>query len=272
MSRPSSPPPPGTPGPLDGKRRPGAASKEGPEDAAVPPAYALPKPPCSEPAAPLLQIGPPRPVPPAGARGREFIPDRARQDAWVARLREGDGQALREVVEAFSERITAVVTGMLHDRDAVEDVVHETFVKAFFRIRSFKGDSGLFTWLYRVAINGAKDHAKRKRRRPVMALEDLGPAGSAIEAPTALALEPLERRETRLAVRAAVQALPAKFRAVIVLRELEGLKYEEIAAILDISQGTVESRLFRARKRLRARLLRYDDSRGAPHEAKEPQR
>ena len=253
-----SPPPGEAPG---GKSPPTAASKDNPEDVSLPPSPARPLPlndAAAQSPAPLLRLGPAAPVPAAGARGREFLPDRARQDLWVARLREGDGQALREVVDAFSERITAVVTGMLHDRGAVEDVVHETFVKAFFRIRSFKGDSGLYTWLYRVAINGAKDHAKRKRRRPVTALEDLGPAGSAIAAHSTPSIEPLERRETRLAVREAIQALPAKFRAVIVLRELEGLRYEEIASILDISQGTVESRLFRARRRLRARLLRFE--------------
>jgi RNA polymerase sigma-70 factor (ECF subfamily) len=200
---------------------------------------------------PVLHMGPP---PRARSGGRDLPIERARQDAWVERLRAGDGQALREVVDAFSERITAVVGGMIRDRDAVEDVVHETFVKAFFRIGSFHGGSSLYTWLYRVAINAAKDHAKRRRRRPAVALDDLGPAGAQLPAPEAPELERLERRETRLAVRAAIQSLPPKFRAVLVLREIEGLRYEEIAAILDVSQGTVESRLFRARRRMQVRL------------------
>jgi RNA polymerase sigma-70 factor (ECF subfamily) len=204
----------------------------------------------------VLRLGPPV------ATVRETAPDRAKQDEWVARLRARDEVALREVIAAFSERITAVVAGYLADRDAVEDVVHEAFVKAWYRIGSFKGDSGLYTWLYRVAINAAKDHGKKKRRRPALALEDIGPAGQSLPAPTEPGLETLERREARRRVRVAIASLPGKFRAVLVLREIEGLRYEEIASILDISQGTVESRLFRARKRLRERLLRLGEAPG----------
>jgi RNA polymerase sigma-70 factor (ECF subfamily) len=210
----------------------------------------------SEPA-PVLRLGPPEVV---AKSGRAASPDRARQDAWVERLRARDEGALREVIEAFSERITAVVAGYVADRDAVEDVVHEAFVKAWYRIGSFKGDSGLYTWLYRVAINAAKDHGKRRRRRPALALEDIGPTGQALPSPGEPGLETLERREARRRVRVAIASLPPKFRAVIVLREIEGLRYEEIASILDISQGTVESRLFRARRRLRERLVRMGAS------------
>lgn len=186
-------------------------------------------------------------------------PDRALQDAWVVRLKAGDEGALREVVEAFSERITSVVSGLMSDRDAVDDVVAETFTKAFFRIRNFHGDAGLYTWLYRVAINASKDHGKKKRRRPTVALEDV-PAGAASIASrdAGPSVERLEDRELRLAVRAAIETLPAKFRSVLVLRELEGLRYDEIADILAISQGTVESRLFRARRRLQLKLARWN--------------
>jgi RNA polymerase sigma-70 factor (ECF subfamily) len=247
-----------TPAGHGGKRGPEPASKaQSPGDAVPPPLVPLKAVPPREalsPAfeAPVLHMGPPPPA--ARTGGRDLPIDRARQDAWVERLRAGDGQALREVVDAFSERITAVVGGMIRDRDAVEDVVHETFVKAFFRIGSFQGGSSLYTWLYRVAINAAKDHAKRRRRRPALALDDVGPAGTSLPAPDAPEIERLERRETRLRVRAAIQSLPAKFRAVLVLREIEGLRYEEIAEILDVSQGTVESRLFRARRRMQIRL------------------
>jgi RNA polymerase sigma-70 factor (ECF subfamily) len=183
-------------------------------------------------------------------------------DQWVARMREGDEGALREVVEAFSERITAVVAGMIRDRDAVDDVVQETFVKAFYRIRSFKGDAGLFTWLYRIAINAAKDNSKARSRRPASSLDDLPSGPASLPSDQAPAIERLEDRETRAVVRRAVQALPSKFRAVLVLREIEGLRYEEIASILDLSLGTVESRLFRARRRLKILLTRAGHSLG----------
>jgi RNA polymerase sigma-70 factor (ECF subfamily) len=189
-------------------------------------------------------------------RPQGSLPDRAGQARWVERLRQRDEDALREVVEAFGERITRVVAGLIRDRDAVDDVVQETFVKAYYRIGSFHGDAGLYTWLYRIAVNAAKDHAKRRRRRPCVALEDLPAGVASLPSSEPVAIERLEDRERRLAVRAAVESLPPRFRAVIVLREVEGLRYEEIAEVLDISLGTVESRLFRARRRLKARLSR----------------
>lgn len=219
------------------------------------PLPAIPRP-VPAPAAPILR-GPT----PAGAVTRapgRGTPSRAQQDAWVARLRAGDGAALAEVVAAFSERITSVVAAMLKDRDMVDDVVQETFVKAFYRISSFAGGSGLYTWLYRVAVNLAKDHAKRRRRRPAVALDDLGPERSVLPAPDSPPIESVVSRERREAVREAIAALPPKFRAALVLREVEGLRYEEIAEILGVSQGTVESRLFRARRRLSVLLARWE--------------
>lgn len=265
--------PPGGSGRGAGKEGGHPASKDRPEEPAVP----VPSP--LAPAAPHLpgtDLAPAAPGPaplapvlrmPGAAsevairydRAGRPLPDRAQQDRWVARLREGDAGALREVIAAFSERITSVVTGMLRDRDAVDDVVQETFVKAFYRIGSFHGDAGLYTWLYRVAVNAAKDHVKSRGRRPASALEDLPSGADGLTSPgEGPSIERLEDREVRLAVRAAIAALPAKFRAVLVLRELEGLRYEEIAEILGISLGTVESRLFRARRRLKARLSRLD--------------
>ncbi len=177
-------------------------------------------------------------------------PDRALQDLWVERLREGDTEALREVVHAFGERLTAVVSGVLRDRDAVEDVVQETFTKAFYRIHGFKGGSSLYTWLYRVAVNGAKDYIKSRKRRPASSFDEL-PGRASLPAGERPMVEGLERREMRLEVRRAIDRLPEGFRTVLALREIEGMAYNEIAEVLGLSLGTVESRLFRARRRLR---------------------
>ena len=201
----------------------------------------------------LSSTSSPAPVP--ATRTPSHPPDRALQDSWVARLKARDPDALRDVVAAFSERLTAVVSGLLRDRDAVEDVVQETFTKAWFRIDAFQGDSSLYTWLYRVAINASKDHVKRQSRRPAGSLEDLGPEPG-LTTPSAPPLEGLARRELRLAVREAMAALPQRFRAVLALREIEGLPYQEIASVLGLSLGTVESRLFRARQRLGVLLAR----------------
>ncbi|MDF1700030.1 MAG: sigma-70 family RNA polymerase sigma factor [Planctomycetota bacterium] len=188
-----------------------------------------------------------------GRRPAARSPDRAIQDVWVERLRAGDAEALREVVHAFGERLTAVVSGVLRDRDAVEDVVQETFTKAFYRIHGFKGGSSLYTWLYRVAVNAAKDYIKSRKRRPASSFDDL-PGRASMPAQERPMVEGLERREMRLKVRASIDQLPHRFRTVLALREIEGMAYNEIAEVLGLSLGTVESRLFRARHRLRALL------------------
>jgi RNA polymerase sigma-70 factor (ECF subfamily) len=197
---------------------------------------------------------------PARRARRTAAPDRALQDLWVTRLRAGDQDTLREVIAAFGERITAVVSGILRDRDAVDDVVQETFAKAWFRISSFKGDSGLYTWLYRVAVNASKDYIKGRKRRPASSLDEVQTGHLPAAEPHVL--EGLERREARLAVRAAIAALPEHYRSVLALRELEGMTYDQIAEVLGLSLGTVESRLFRARKRFRALVLKEEARRG----------
>ena len=107
---------------------------------------------------------------PSVGRRAGGVVSRALQDSWVARLKARDPEALREVVEAFTERLTAVVSGMLRDRDAVDDVVQETFAKAWFRIQAFQGDSSLYTWLYRVAAQAEPTAAPSPRG-------ERGPAG-----------------------------------------------------------------------------------------------
>lgn len=255
----AGPPPEPPPGARAGKPAGSPASKGAPD---APPAMA----------ATPLRVLPAQPAPaqpgslPGGRPGsRPGAPSRALQDAWVARLKARDPRALTEVVEAFGERITAVVCGMLRDRDAVDDVVQATFTKAWFRIAAFEGESSLYTWLYRVAINACKDHAKGRARRPAALLGDLAARGGEdgdepgpleLEAPPAPPLEGLERRELRAAVQRAIARLPERFRSVLALREIEGLPYQEIATVLGLSLGTVESRLFRARQRLAALLAR----------------
>ncbi len=190
-------------------------------------------------------------------------PDRRTQADWVRRLQERDERALEEVVAAYGERITAVVAGLLRDRSAVEDVVQATFTKAWYRIASFKGDASLYTWLYRVAVNSAKDYVKARSRRPLAALDET--SAQRIPSDEPHVIEGLERRELRLQVRAAVAALPERYRTVLALRELEGLTYQQIAEVLGLSLGTVESRLFRARRRLQAAFEAEERRRSGRH-------
>jgi RNA polymerase sigma-70 factor (ECF subfamily) len=174
----------------------------------------------------------------------------------VARLRAGDADALRIVVERYQQRIFALIYGIVRDKHEVEDVAQEVFLKVFLRIRAFDERSQFYTWLYRVAANAAKDHVKKRSRRPAQALpeEETGIPDSS-RGPG----ERAEVQENRVAVRQAIDALPPRYREVLALREIQGLSYNEIAAVLKLSIGTVESRLHRARARLKRRLEDHAD-------------
>lgn len=175
------------------------------------------------------------------------------EQALVARLRDGDPAAQAQVVDAYKDRLVTVIARVAGATDA-EDLAQETFLKAFGAIGRFDGRSALFTWMYRIAVNTARDWVDHRRRRPAVPLH--GPEGPRHDppAPGPGPEEAAVREEERAAVRRALERLPEPFRSTLVLREMEGLSYEEIAQTLDVSIGTVESRIFRARVRLRALL------------------
>lgn len=176
----------------------------------------------------------------------------------VVRLRAGEESAFREFVDAYRDRIITVIVRVAGGGSEAEDLAQETFIKAFRAIGRFQMQSALFTWLYRIAVNTTRDHLDARRRRPAVSLDALGseedPWNPPGDDPTPL--EALETDDTRALVRAAMEQLPEPFRTTLVLREMEGHAYEEIAQILDVSIGTVESRIFRARAKLRALLER----------------
>ena len=180
----------------------------------------------------------------------------------VARLRAGEEDAFRELVDTYRDRILTVVARVAGGAADAEDLAQETFLKAFGAIGRFAGQSALYTWLYRIAVNTARDWLAHRRRRPAVSLDAL-PAG-AVDPPDPGQgpLEALDRDELRARVRLAMDKLPEPFRTTLVLREMEGHTYEEVARILDVSIGTVESRIFRARTKLRAILLADPDG---PH-------
>jgi len=174
--------------------------------------------------------------------------------ALVQRLRDGDEDACREFVEAHQDRIITVVARVAGAGADAEDLAQEAFVKAFGAIARFDGRSALFTWLYRIAVNTARDDIARRRRRPVVPLE--GADGSRVDPPdpSESPKEALLRHERAVLVRDALERLPEPFRTTLILREMEGHSYEAVASILGVSIGTVESRIFRARCKLRELL------------------
>jgi RNA polymerase sigma-70 factor (ECF subfamily) len=166
----------------------------------------------------------------------------------------------------YAPKVYALARRFGFDADEAEDGVQEVFVKVQRRIATFRGDAALSTWLYQVALNALRDHRRRTQRltRPLPFFTAPGgeqePAEQRVEAATPPPAEDAARAERRALVRSALDRLPARFREVLVLRELEGWSYRDIARVLELPQGTVESRIFRARERLAAELKRLEGS------------
>ena len=180
----------------------------------------------------------------------------------IRRTRAGESDAFGFLVDRYGTRIARLVRGFVRNEEDARDVAQDAFLKAFARLDRFDGRSSFYTWLYRIAANTAMDHNKKVRRRPpALPLEtargeDDDRPHADPPAPGPSPVEGASRAEMRERIDEALEGLPAAYREVIVLRELEGLSYDDIARALRVSRGTVESRLFRARERLRGRLAR----------------
>jgi len=166
----------------------------------------------------------------------------------VRETQRGDKEAFQEIVERYQRKIVAVALGMVHNRDDAIEIAQETFIKAFENLDKFKGESSLYTWLYRIVVNRAIDFQRRERRHPTVALEDR--AGGTDGYDEILKEERLEdpyqqtqAREIGDRVTAAINELTPDHKAVILLREVEGLSYDEISRVMHCSKGTVMSRL-----------------------------
>jgi RNA polymerase sigma-70 factor (ECF subfamily) len=169
----------------------------------------------------------------------------------------GDQAAFAELVRRYQDRLFGLVRGYTRSAAEIEDIVQETFLKAYSKLDSYRAESSFSTWLCRIAVNTALDQLKRRGRSPVVdgsgsewSLEEPSEATPGPPPPDAR----LERAELRAITEAVLDTLPEPFRSVLVLREFEELSYLEIAELLDISIGTVESRLFRARARFKEAL------------------
>jgi RNA polymerase sigma-70 factor (ECF subfamily) len=182
----------------------------------------------------------------------------------VRRVQRGERSAYDLLVLKYQHKVVKLVMRYLRDPADAEDVAQEAFIKAYRALPQFRGDSAFYTWLYRIAINTAKNALAARERQPVSYEFDTqqGEDGPDVisrlkdpETPEGLALT----EEIRETVNAAIVALPEDLRTAIVLRELEGLSYEEIAVSMDCPVGTVRSRIFRAREAIDRRLREVFD-------------
>jgi RNA polymerase sigma-70 factor (ECF subfamily) len=176
----------------------------------------------------------------------------------VRRVQRGDKGAFDALVLKYQHKLVKLVMRYVRNPAEAEDIAQEAFIKAYRALPQFRGDSAFYTWLYRIAINTAKNAVVSRDRSPIDYSIDRNNEESYemqgrmkdSETPEALVLTD----EIRSTVNAAIEALPEDLRTAIVLRELEGLSYEEIAAAMDCPVGTVRSRIFRAREAIDRRL------------------
>jgi RNA polymerase sigma-70 factor (ECF subfamily) len=186
------------------------------------------------------------------------------EEQFIERLRAGDASAFNRLVEERHGDIYALLYRLTEDPEEARDLTQETFLQAFRHLASFRGDADLRTWLYRIAVNQARNRWrwwKRRRRDRTVSLD--APVSGEIDSPLSAGLagdEGLDperqalAREREQALHAALRSLSRPYREVIVLRDIEGLSYEEVASTLDLNVGTVKSRLNRGRTELRRRL------------------
>ncbi|MFQ6038983.1 MAG: RNA polymerase sigma factor [Candidatus Aminicenantales bacterium] len=184
----------------------------------------------------------------------------------VQRSREGDEEAYGALVREYKKKVFHLAYSMTRNRETADDLAQEVFVKAYFALGKFKGQSGFGTWLYRIAMNHIKDYLRRSRKLPSVSLEDFPREPLNAEDESRKRERIQEEEERRKLLHRTLESLPAKYRIILTLRDIQGHSYEEIAAILRISQGTVDSRLHRARKLLRKRIMPFLSGKGGIHE------
>ena len=180
----------------------------------------------------------------------------------VRSAQKGDGQAFRRLVEKYQRRVYQLALGMLKDPDDAMDIAQETFVRVHRYLPSFKGDSSFFTWTYRIAMNLCLDAQRRKGRGERVDVDDgdeaeieaaMDPPSHALAGPQRQALN----EELKDKMEQALSELSENHRSILLLREMEGLSYEELAKVLGIRKGTVMSRLFHARLKMQKKLREY---------------
>jgi RNA polymerase sigma-70 factor, ECF subfamily len=182
--------------------------------------------------------------------------------ALVRAAQRGDEQAFRSLVERYHRRVVQLALGMVKDADEAMDIAQETFVRVHRYLPSFKGDSSFFTWTYRIAMNLCLDAQRRKSRteRVDLGADDDAEIEAAMDPPSHALAGPQRQalnQELRGKIEEALSGLSENHRSILILREVEGLSYEELAKVLGIRKGTVMSRLFHARLKMQKKLREY---------------
>ncbi len=199
---------------------------------------------------------------PASSTDDSETPAPVEETVLVQRARQGDLEAYDDLIRRYQERIYATIYHMTSNHEDANDLAQESFIKAFQALKSFKGGSSFYTWLYRIAVNKTINFLKQRRNRTHISLNDLDFNAEHNPDLVALISEKTPHREVNLAelqekLNAALLKLSEPHRLVVVLHDVQGMSHDEIAKIMDCNIGTVRSRLFYARQQLQALLADY---------------
>lgn len=198
--------------------------------------------------------------------------------ALVQRVKSGDEAAFRLLFDKYNRRAYAVALGVVKDKQDAHDVVQDAFIKVHRHIGTFEGTSSFYTWLYRILMNLAIDHVRKHQKNKKMDYDDRVQRDSGEIAASGLPVPRISdgnparvnaRKELSQKLQAALMELPEYHRAVILLREVEGLSYEEMSDVLRVPKGTIMSRLFHARKKMQELLHEYVGDEVVADEAKD---
>ena len=204
----------------------------------------------------------PRAPQPEPARSGSPTPPQTSETLLVRRARQGDLESYDELIRLYQERIYATIYHMTSNHEDANDLAQETFIKGFHALKSFKGGSSFYTWIYRIAVNKTINFLKQRRHKTAMSLDDLDFNAEHDPDLVAFISDKTPRREVNLAelqekLNEALQRLSEPHRLVVTLHDVQGMSHEEIAKIMDCNVGTVRSRLFYARQQLQAHLSDY---------------
>ena len=185
-------------------------------------------------------------------------PSEQLDETLVERVLQGDKKAFDLLVIKYQHKVVQLINRYLKDPDEAEDIAQEVFIKAYRALDSFRGDSAFYTWLYRIAVNAAKNHLVSRSKRNADYEIDIHDSELTQNAPQLQGTETPEsvllNEDIIAALDAVIESLPEEMRIAITLREFDGLSYEEIADVMDCPVGTVRSRIFRARDAIDSKL------------------
>ncbi len=170
-------------------------------------------------------------------------------EVLITLFQHGERGVYKTLVERHQERVRNLIFSIFHDSEMVDDLAQEIFIKAYEALPRFRLDSSFYTWIYRITVNKCRDEMRRRKVRRFLSFQTL--VDEANRELTAKLSVPPEDRDAKEIVALGLQALPEKFRSAIILKDIDGMSYEEIAEVLQCELGTVKSRLSRARSMLR---------------------